>query len=124
VTELGATPFVYVLNLEDQDVEHAKTFGRLRVIYRGRINPFKTDGIIRHLHDVLAESNPGDWILPTGANVLGIVASIEMIRRHKRLNLLLWHARERKYIPRVFHADFESDFSEAFLQSILPEEAP
>lgn len=118
----SAVPSVWVVNDAGQDLEHAKTFGELRTLTRGKVNVFSVDQHIHLFRNALSLSEAEDWLVPTGGPALGIIAAVEMLRRHRRLNLLLWHARQRVYVPRIIKANFEADISEPFLQAVLQSE--
>ncbi len=115
---------VWVVNFNGQEIDHAKTFGAIRFVTHGRVETFRVDSLIRQVTTALKDSRPDDWVVATGHIVLGMLVALEMVRRHGRLNLLLWHARLRIYIPRIIHAHLDSDVSDPFLQSIMEGEWP
>lgn len=122
-------PTVYLTNYKHQDVSHAKMFGRIKVITTAPvIETFKLDLLSRQVTDALAESRPEDWLICTGHMVLGIITAVEFLRKHHRLNLLLWHSKEKKYIPRVLHMRQgpapDADVIEPILSEILYSEMP
>lgn len=117
-------PTVYIVSWQGQNVEQAKNFGRLKAITTGRIESFKLDRLSRLVHDALKDSQPGDWIVPTGHMILGILTAVEFIRLHNRVNFLIWHTLHQKYIPRIMHYQLGVDISEPVLKEILNSEVP
>lgn len=115
---------VYVTNWQNQDLTHAKTFGALKIISKGRIESFKMDILCATALDALKDSRPDDWLITTGHMVLGIIAAVEFIRRHNRLNLLIWHAVHHRYIPRILHLDIGAGLDEPSLKEILVSDVP
>jgi hypothetical protein len=120
----ASEPTVYITSFQDQDISHAKTFGRVKAISVGRIETFKLDQLAAQVTAALKDSRPEDWLITTGHMVLGIFAAVEFIRRHNRLNLLIWHAKLHKYIPRVVRVVLGADITEPMLQEMLQSELP
>jgi len=103
-------PVVYLTNFRGQDMRHARTFGRIKAITKEPIvETFKLDQVTKTVSAALAGSHPEDWLICSGHMVLGIIAAVEFLRRHKRLNLLLWHAKAKKYLPRVLQLRQEAE---------------
>jgi adenosylmethionine-8-amino-7-oxononanoate aminotransferase len=118
--ERDGIPFVYVTNFQGHDLTAAKAYGRLKVISEGPlVEGFKLDVLAQKAHEALRESRPEDWLVTTGHMILGILTALEFVRRHNRLNLLIFHAKLRRYLPRVMSANVGADFSEPFLQEML-----
>ena len=93
---------VFITNYKGQDLSHAQTFGKIKAIRNDKyIETFQMDVLSAQVAEALANSHPEDWLIPTGHMVLGILAALEFLHRHRRLNLLVWHAKQRKYVPRI-----------------------
>jgi hypothetical protein len=117
---------VYLTNYRGQEITDAKSFGKVKFITTGNvIDTFRLDQLAGQVFDALKTSKPEDWLVPTGHMVLGALAILELLRRHGRVNLLLWHARIHKYIPRtVILKPNAQDLSEPALQELVQSEVP
>lgn len=119
MTVSTAMPTVFITAFQGQDLSHAKMFGNVRPITTGRIESFKIDVLARQVNEALQDSRPEDWIIATGHMILGVMAAMEFARRHGRVNFLIWHAVQHKYLPRVLQFELGSDLSEPVLREML-----
>lgn len=118
-------PTVFLTNFKGQDITHAKTFGKVRAISQGpMIETFKLDVLAKQVNDALKDSHPEDWLICSGHMILGIIAAVEFLRRHSRVNFLLWHSKQHVYIPRIMRMDAGQDLNDPALQEILQSEVP
>lgn len=85
---------VYVINKSAHDFSDAERFGEITFITSGRLNRFNVNDMHRQAEDVLANSEPGDFIVPCSLNVLNAVVCSIFAVKHKRLNLLLFNKGE------------------------------
>jgi hypothetical protein len=99
---------VFVVNRAGHD------FGPLRdtipdadVIFltEGNVNVFSMGRMIEDFKLKMLAAEEGDYILLSGYIVLNVVACSIMQARFGKVNLLLWQAREHKYLPREYTAE-------------------
>lgn len=115
----AVTPNVWIVNHQFQDVSHAATFGTIKYVTEGQVNTFNVDSLIGIVSKAFQDSQAEDWLVPTGSMLLGILAAVEMVRRHGRLNILLWHAKSHVYVPRIIKATLGVDINEPFLHDVI-----
>ncbi len=83
---------VWIINDSGHDFSAAESYGELVPLSMGALDRYDITGMYRHFNAALAESEPQDWILHTGPNVMASLACSIFSARHGRLNLLLWHS--------------------------------
>ena len=83
---------VYVVNKGAHDHSDAERFGQLCYMSEGSINRYNTNTMFRDFTQVLKESKPEDYILPTGLTIMSNIACAIFTLMHKRLNLLIYKA--------------------------------
>jgi hypothetical protein len=82
---------VYVINKGCHDYSPAKRFGDLIFLTHGMINPLSVGRMYREMEVFLRHSSPDDYLLPTGFNIMCMVATSIFSHMHGRLNLLIYH---------------------------------
>lgn len=83
-------PTVYVINRSSHDFSDAERYGRLEFLTEGSVNRFATANMVRIFADSLKNSQAEDYILPTGLNIMTVIACVVFALKHKALNLLLF----------------------------------
>ena len=95
---------VFIPNRSVHDFSAAEPHGRLIYLTEGKIDPYATSKYYRMFEDRLKDSDPEDYILLTGLNMINVIAVIIMTRMHNRVNLLLFKSRIGKsncYVERI-----------------------
>ncbi len=95
-------PIVYVTKKLGHDFSDAEKFGDLLVVFPSDRSPFQlraaSDDVDRFLESYPPQE--GDFILTSGPATLNMVLSEALLERIGRLNILIFHARDRIYIER------------------------
>ena len=102
-------PKVYVINRSAHDYSGAERWGDIAFLSEGPVNRYATNKIYRMSKEVLAKSNPDDYILLTGLTVMAVIASAIFAVRHKRLNLLIFRPNSHSYVERRMVLDDDND---------------
>ena len=98
-------PKVYVVNRSGHDYAGAKRFGDLVYLSEGRTeSPFAVTTIYASFAAQLVDSEPDDYLLLTGLNVMNVVASGIFGFLHGKLNLLIYAGKNR-YAERTVKLD-------------------
>jgi len=86
-------PKVYIVNHAGHDYSAAEKWGTLVQMTTGHVGQGSLD---RMIYDGtrLEDSEPCDWLLPSGLLVLNVIAAAYWLRKHGELRLLI---RDRKY---------------------------
>lgn len=81
------------------DVDLAKKFGELRIIYSPTTHPFKTKDVIEKAHRVLGGITENDYFMPIGnVSLVTIASSIISYYLHGKIKLLHWSVRDKGYV--------------------------
>ena len=94
---------VYIVNDSGHDYSDAERFGELVVLSEGMVNKFSVTHMRRVLEQGLADSEPGDYILHSGPNVMNSVAAAIFAAKHGRINLLIFQTKANgngRYVSR------------------------
>jgi hypothetical protein len=87
---------VYLVNKGCHDYSQAERFGELVALSDYSMDRFDLSKIWRKYEPILRESEPGDYILPSGLTVMTVVACSIFVSIHGRLNLLLFKGQKGK----------------------------
>ena len=98
---------VYIVNKGGHDHTDAERFGELVYLSEGLMSRYGTTQIYRQFAEVLKNSSPNDYILPTGLSTMGHIACSMFAFMHGKLNLLLYKSSSTggKYIERTLKID-------------------
>src|SRR4030042_6842217 len=91
-------PTVYVVNKSAHDFSAAKEFGELKYLSQGSRDRYAVNSIHRDFQDILAKSNPEDYLLLCGLTVMNCIACSIFSALHGKLNLLIF--RKGSYLER------------------------
>lgn len=112
-------PTVWIVSARDgQDFEPATVYGELKPITKDRVNVFDLETMIDLIHNRLKTSRPMDHLLLAGSPVLNALCVIEMLHRHGRVNLLIWHHNLKEYKPRSLEMNVGADSTEALIRAL------
>ena len=89
---------VFVVNRSSHDFTPAKKFGEIVFLSEGKMSRYQTNNMLREFEELLASSQPTDYIVPCSLNVMNCVACALFAHKHGTLNLLLY--KEGEYIER------------------------
>lgn len=103
-------PTVWVINRSAHDYSGALRYGEIRHMTTGPFDRYATSRIFRAMSNVLAYSNPEDYILLNGLTVMACIACSIFAVKHNRLNLLLFRPADNSYVERSISFD-PSDFT-------------
>ena len=90
---------VYIPNRSHHDFSSAKPWGDLIALTSGNLDLSNTSHLIRTMRDIIALSQPTDYILIAGATIANIIACSLFVAQHKKLNLLIYR-RDNSYVER------------------------
>lgn len=88
---------VYIAGLARHDYEPAKDYGDLVVVVSGQLDLSDVDAMRDIVTKALNRSEPDDYIILSGAPILGVLCVMEMLRRHGCVNVLQWNGVLRDY---------------------------
>ena len=95
---------IFVTNYIDFDLDdawqYAEKGGSILPITKGRINIFNVDNLIRKIKAKLVQMTTDDWLIISGNPVVSSLVCSLVAQRFGKINLLLWDARNRAYVPR------------------------
>ena len=94
-------PKVYVINKAAHDFSAAKSYGKLVYLSQEAMPRYGPNNIFRRFYPILRKSQPEDYILITGLNVMNVVACGIMVLLHHRLKLLIHKADNNTYKERI-----------------------
>jgi len=99
-------PYVWIVNEAGHDYTSAESFGELRRLTLGDINPLQLDRLSYHLSRGIAKhTSVKDYLLVSGTPVVNSVAFHLWLTMHKTCRLLQWNAKKRDYeLTEVTHA--------------------
>jgi hypothetical protein len=101
-------PVVWVVNAGGHKYDAASEYGDMKNLTVGNANVFSTDRVVQNMVEKLHDSCSEDWLLLSGSIVLNIAACVELIRKHGRVNLLMFDLRTQDYKKRIITIqDFE-----------------
>jgi len=95
---------IFVVNQSGHDITPVhEVVEDATVVYlsEGSVNIFNMDRVIRDFGLRMHSSSPDDYLLLSGSIAINLVAFGILLEKHGKVNLLLWHAREGRYVPRV-----------------------
>lgn len=85
---------IYIVNHAGHDYSAAEKWGTLISITTGHVSPGSLDRLLYDIALHLSKSTPSDWLLPSGFQILNVLASAFWVRKHGELKLLV---RDRKF---------------------------
>ena len=88
---------IYVVNKSCHDFSEATKIGNVIFMTTNSMNRFNLEKMHRVFSTYLEESHPEDFIVISGLTNMSVVASTIFASKHKRLNLLLWDSKRKKY---------------------------
>jgi hypothetical protein len=91
-------PRVFVVNRSSHDLSKAEPFGELIYLSEGPMSRYATNNMHRQFSEILRDSDPEDYLLLCGLNIMNCLACSVFSHLHNRLNLLLF--KEGRYIER------------------------
>lgn len=91
---------VWVVNDYDHDFSDAERFGRLIALSTGRVNVFQTHRLKKTFEARMENCQKDDYILLSGAQVLNVIAAMTMAKKVGCVNLLIYDAIRKEYVPR------------------------
>lgn len=110
---------VFVTNYVDFDLDDAWRFaskgGSIIPITKGKINIFNVESLLRKIKTSLVQMEADDWVVISGNPVVSSLVCSHISQKYKKINLLLWDARNRCYVPRkvsIKETLSEEDFDE------------
>ena len=80
------------------DFNDAAKYGALSTIFSGH-SPFDIREAYRRCLEVFSKGSEQDWVVPCGQQGLNIAAAMAFYHTWGRLNLLVFHATRREYVP-------------------------
>lgn len=92
---------IYITNaLSSHDYEAAKDFGaHITAITKGSLGGMVPQEIYERVKTALWDSDPDDYILPSGSQVASVLAAAEFVKLHGHINILIWDPVLRSYTP-------------------------
>ena len=89
----------------------------IRFLTEGSINYHGTDRLTKHLAKGIARFvKEDDYLIPSGAIIINMIAFDLWLRQHRRCNVLLWHGGKREYeLHEIKSGNMERQLERAFL---------
>lgn len=95
-------PRVYLVNNRDFDMEGAKVFGELVVLYEGQPNDvFSTSKHAYTIKNKLKDMESSDYLIAAGNMILVLISFGIIYEKFGFVNLLLYDVRSSQYTARV-----------------------
>ena len=91
-------PTVYIVNRSYHDFDAVTSFGTPKFLSNGIMNRYGTNFMARQFEKAMEGSLPSDYLVPCSLNVMNMIAAAIFVRKHGRLNLLLY--KKGTYIER------------------------
>jgi len=104
VVKVNNNSRVFVINYTRKDMSDAKQYGTLISITEGNVDVFNLDRLTWTLEDALDKHTfdlNRDYILLSGGLSMNFVMG-SICHKYKKINLLLWDAKNRIYIRKEF----------------------
>lgn len=101
---------VYVVNFAGHDHTEAEKWGEVRFVTQGFVNFGSLDRVMYELAKGFEDSEPGDWLLPSGLLLLNVVAAAIWLRKHGELKLLIWDRNAGEGKSRGSYRELKADF--------------
>ncbi len=86
-----SVPTVYIVNLAGHNYTDAEKFGKLTYLTEGNVDTSRFDRTIYLLSKKLRNSQPTDYILPSGKIVLNIMVAMIMHNLHGVVRCLIFN---------------------------------
>jgi hypothetical protein len=84
---------VYIVNKGCHDYTDAERFGNLIFLTAGSFNILSTSKMYRKFSEGLKNSQPSDYIMPSGLSIMNAIACSIFSVMHGRLNLLIYYTK-------------------------------
>jgi len=104
---------VWIVNRSTHDFSDAERFGSLRYLSEGLLRKRNIAFMVRKFEKALMCSHAEDFLLPTSLTIMCMIAAVCFVRRHGRLNLLLFEDGKYKARSIVFDSEEKGDKNEA-----------
>lgn len=98
--EQGNSRTVFVVQVDNtKDLSDAKRYGQLRAVFGKPRKPYDTAGMVARARRVLADWQPGDYLLMIGDPALCAVCMTVASEQDDRVNILSWSRDSFEYAP-------------------------
>ncbi len=88
---------VYVVNFAGHDHREAERYGDLKIITTGYISLGSLDRVLFEVVNAIKNSEEDDWLLPSGLLIINVIASAVWLRKHDKIQMLIWDRKEGGY---------------------------
>jgi hypothetical protein len=104
----GNTRTVFVVQVDhSKDLSDARRFGALRAVFSRPRKPYNTRAMISKARRVLADWQPGDYLLMVGDPALCAVCAAIIAENEDKINLLSWDRELFQYITTQWDLGYE-----------------
>lgn len=112
--EAGNARTVFVVQVDNsKDLSDAKRYGQLRAVFGRPRKPYDTATMVSKARRVLAEWEPGDYLLMVGDPTLCSVCMAVASEQEDVINVLSWDRETFQYIPQRWDfGDMRLDFDD------------
>lgn len=112
--EPGNARTVFVVQVDNsKDLSDAKRYGQLRAVFGRPRKPYDTTTMVSKARRVLAEWEPGDYLLMVGDPTLCSVCMAVASEQEDIINVLSWDRETFQYIPQRWDfGDMRLDFDD------------
>lgn len=100
---------VYIVSNTGHDYTPAERRGDLVFIFGSKVNVFATDKMVKEVEQCLKDSSSEDFLLASGAAPASCAAFSVLMRKHAKVNFLIWSFRNQVYEIRTV---YKSQFSD------------
>ena len=101
---------VYIVNRGMHDYSGAEEFGEIIYMTEGVQNRTAMANMVRMFRPIIRKSNKMDYIVISSLSTMVAVACVLFVIKHRRLNVLLFDAKESIYLVRELL--FDDDFAD------------
>lgn len=91
---------IYIVNSAGHNFSEAERFGQVEVLTEGKVNIFSTERIKGELEEGLRNVGKDDYLLLSGNVVLNVLAALIMKEKTGVINMLIYDAARKTYVPR------------------------
>ena len=93
---------VYILSDTGHDLSDAKKFGEIIIVSEEKYPIFNPSEVIQTIRRGLLDFNEHDYLIVSGASlVLGLALSHLFLSGAEKINVLIFDAKRREYVPRT-----------------------
>lgn len=87
---------VWIVNFAGHDYSDAEKWGEIRPVTIGYVGQGSFDRLLYDVVNGLKDSQPDDWMLPSGLTILNVIAAAVWLKMHGELRILVFDRKAEK----------------------------